>query len=93
MSSTIWLPTLDHLKTNDSIQKAVAERLSELQQLNLTGMSQKLKSQCGGVEVYVKHKTKWPHEYVLAGNNKEHVTYHQLTMGQWMACFCRAMRE
>ena len=32
-------------------------------------------------------------EYVLAGNNKECVTYDQLIMGQWMAGFCRAMRE
>ena len=56
-------------------------------------MSQKVNSQRGGVEVFVKHKTKWPHEYVLAGNNKECVTYDQLTMDQWMACFCRAMRE
>ena len=39
--STVLLPTLDHLKENDSIQKVVAERLSELQHLNLTGMSQK----------------------------------------------------
>ena len=39
--STVSLPTLDHLKANDNIQKAVVERLSELQQLNLRGMSQK----------------------------------------------------
>ena len=57
-------------------------------------MSQKIKSQHGGqVEVFVKHRAKWPHEYVLAGNNKERVTYDQLTMGQWMAGFCRVMRE
>ena len=83
--STASLPTLDHLKANDSMQKAVVERLSELQHLNSTGMSQKIKSQCGGVEVFVKHKTKWPHEYVPAGSNRECVTYDQLTMGQWMA--------
>ena len=58
ITSTVSLPTLDHLKKNDSIQKVVVERLSELQQLNSTGMSQKLKSQRGGVEVFVKHKTK-----------------------------------
>ena len=91
--STVSLPTLDHLKANDSIQKALAERLSAIQHLNLTGMSQKIKSQCGGVEVFVKKKVKWPHEYVLASSNKERVTYDQLTMGQWMVGFCRAMRE
>ena len=57
-------------------------------------MSQKIKSQCGGqVEIFVKHRAKWLHEYILAGNNKERVAYDQLTMGQWMAGFRRAMRE
>ena len=91
--STDSLPTLDHLKANNNIQQAVAERLSELQHLNSTVMSQKIRSQQGGVEVFVKQKVRWPHEYVLEGSNKERVTYDQLTMGQWMAGFCRAMRE
>ena len=83
--SIVSLPTLDHLKANDNIQKAVAERLSELQHLNSTGMSQKMKSQCGGqVEVFVKHRAKWPHEYGLAGNNKERVTYDIWVSG-WLA--------
>ena len=56
-------------------------------------MSQKIKSQCGGIEVFVKHRAKWLHKYVLAGNNKKCVMYDQITMGQWMAGFCRAMRE
>ena len=30
---------------------------------------------------------------MLAGNNKEGVTYDQLTMGQWVAGFCRTMRD
>ena len=54
--STVLLPTLDHLKANNSIQKAAAERLSELQHLNSTGMSQKIKSQRGGVEVFVSKR-------------------------------------
>ena len=45
------------------------------------------------MDVFVKHRAKWPHENVLAGNNKEHVTYDQLTMGQWMVGFYRAIRE
>ena len=36
---------------------------------------------------------KWPNEYVLAGINKERVSYDQLTMGQWMTGFCRTMRD
>ena len=30
---------------------------------------------------------------MLAGSNKEHVTYDKFTMGQWRASFCRAMRD
>ena len=52
-------------------------------------MPLKLKSQRGGsVVVLVKNQLK----YVVAGNNKERVMYNQLTMGQWMAGFCRTMR-
>ena len=91
--STVSFPTLDHLKANNNIQQAVAEKLSALQHLNSTGMSQKTRSQQGGVEVFVKQTFRWPHEYVLVGFNKERVTYNQLTMGQWMAGFCRAMKE
>ena len=93
VTSTVLLPTLDHLKANGSVQKTVVERLSELKHLNSTGMSQKIKSQCGGVEVFIKQKVWWPHEYVLAGSNKERVMYNQLTMGQWMPVVCRTMRE
>ena len=32
--------------------------------------------------VFVKNKVKWLHEYVLAGSQKERVSYDQLTMGQ-----------
>ena len=42
---------------------------------------------------FLKQKVKWPHKYILAGRNKECVMYDQLTMGQWMAGFCRDMRE
>ena len=43
--------------------------------------------------MYVKQHVKWPHEYVLAGNNKDCVNYNQLNITQWMAGFCRIMRE
>ena len=56
-------------------------------------MPLKLKSQRGGsVLVLVKNQLKWPHEYVLARNNKERVMYNHLTMEQWMAGCCRTMR-
>ena len=54
----------------------------------------KNRSQRGGqVEVFEKIKVKWPHEYVLAGNQKDCFSYDQLTVGQWMAGFCRSMGD
>ena len=91
---TLNVPTLENLKKNVSIQQLVEDRIKELQQISKTGTDPKLKSQRGGqVEVLVKNRIKWPHEYVLAGSNKERVTYDQLTMGQWAAGFCRTMRD
>ena len=93
--STEGLPTRQQICANAHVQQGVEDRLKELQQLNKTGtVDGKNKSQRGGsVEVFVKNKVKWPHEYVLAGNQKERVSYDQLTMGQWMDGFCRSMRD
>ena len=70
-------------------------KIKGLQQLAKTSTSEnKIKSQRGSqVDVFVKNRIKWPHEYVLAGSLKERVSYDQLTMGQWMAGFCRTMIE
>ena len=54
------------------LQLKVEQRLQELSDLAKTGTNLKLKSQQGGnVEVLVKNRVKWPHEYVLSGLNKE----------------------
>ena len=58
------------------------------------GTDPRVKSQRGGsVDIFVKEKIKWPHEYVLAGTTKDRVTYNQLNITQFMAGFCRIMRE
>ena len=36
---------------------------------------------------------KWSHEYVPSGIAKERVTYDQVSVAQWVACFGRIMRE
>ena len=52
------------------------------------------KSQRGGaVDVYVNQRVKWPHEFVLAGTSKDMLNYNQLNITQWMAGFCRIMRD
>ena len=88
--STAHSPSLEYIRANNQIQCSVEERIKELQQLAKSGMSEnKIKSQRGGsVDVFVKHTVKWPHEFVLAGSQKERVSYDQLSMGQWMAGFC-----
>ena len=88
------LPAFDLIKDDAIIQSKVEQRLQELADLAKTGMSQKLKSQRGGnVEVVVKTRVKWPHEYVLSGLNKERVSYDQLSITQWVTGFGRTMRN
>ena len=88
------IPPLADIRQNAKIQQKVDQRIKELQQLSHPGMDTKIKSLRGGtVDIFVKHRFKWPHEHVLAGNTKERVSYDQLTMGQWMNGFCRTIRE
>ena len=45
------------------------------------------------MDVYVENRVIWPQAYVLTSQNKQRVTYNQLTSIQWMAGFCWIMRE
>ena len=68
------------------------QRLRQLADTEKTGT--KIKSLRGGsVEVLVPNRVKWPHEFVLSGSSKERVSYDQLSISQWVAGFCRIMRE
>ena len=89
------LPTFDSIKEDATIQSKVKQRLQELTDLAKTDMSQKLKKSQRGdnVEVTVKTRVKWPHEYVLSGLNKERISYDQLSVIQWVAGFGRTMRD
>ena len=93
-SNECKLPTLQSVKEDALIQLKVEQRLQELTELAKTGTNSKLKSQRGGnVEVMVKNRVKWPHEYILSGLNRERVSYDQLSVTQWVAGFGRTMRE
>ena len=87
------IPTLESLKQNSYIQAQVEQRLKQIAAMSETGTENKIKSQRGGVEVMVKNRVKWPHEYVLTGTSKERVSYDNLTAVQWMAGFCRTMKD
>ena len=76
------------------LQLKVDQRLQELSDLAKSGTFQKIKSQRGGsVDVLIKNRVRWPHEYVLSGLSKERVSYDQLNVTQWVAGFGRTMRD
>ena len=82
-----------HLREGARIQEEVQNRLRHLADSVKPDMG-KIKSQRGGaVDVFVSHKVRWPHEFVLSGQNKDRITYNQLSPVQWMAGFCRSIRE
>ena len=47
----------------------------------------------GPVEVVVPNGVKWPQELVLSGFKKERIRYDQLSVVQWVAGYCRILRE
>ena len=94
VGSDTSVPTLQSIKYDQQIQTQVDQRLWELADIAQTGTYNKVKSHCGGqVDVFVQTRVKWPHEFVLSGSSKEHISIEQLTMPQWMAGFYRTMRE
>ena len=86
------LPTLNVLRANSDVQKQIEARLRELSD-KTQGMD-KIKSLRGGEgDVFVRHRVKWPQEFVLSGTKKERVSYDSLSMGQWVVGHCRAIQE
>ena len=45
------------------------------------------------LKVEQRLKVKWPHEYILSGSSKERISYDHLSTVQWVAGFCRIMKE
>ena len=45
------------------------------------------------MEVFVSNTVKRPQEFVLSGFKKERIQYDQLSVVQWVADFCRILRE
>ena len=53
----------------------------------------KIKTQRGGVDVFVKNRVKWAAGNILSGSITERVSYDHLSVVQWVADFCRTMKE
>ena len=86
------LPNLSSLRQDAYIQSQVDQRLRDLANTATSGT--KIKSLRGGpVEVVVPNRVKWPQEFVLSGSKKERIQYDQLSIVQWVAGFCRILRE
>ena len=89
---TLTMPNLQSIRQDALIQHQVDQRLKELSQSDNTGT--KIKSLRGGpVEVVVPNRVKWPQEFVLSGFKKERIQYDQLSVVQWVAGYCRILRE
>ena len=62
-----YVPPPDRLRHELNIQEQVQERLRQVTKNAIPGKP-KIKSQRGGsVEVFVPHRLKWPHKFILAG--------------------------
>ena len=88
------LPELHTMRHDRSIQDQVEARIRQLSNTDVKGTDPKYKSQWGGsMDIFVKERDKWPHEFVLAGSTKDRIRYNQLNMTQWMSGFCRILRD
>ena len=86
-------PLPDKLTEEARIQLEVQNRLKQPADQAKHGMD-KIKSQRRGtVEVLVQNRVKWPHEFVLSRQNKDRLSYNQLSPIQCVAGFCQTIRE
>ena len=75
------------------IHHEVQQRLQDVAK-NVHIGNGRVKSQRGvPVDIFVSHRVKWPHEYILSGQNMCRISHNQLVPIQWMSGFCRGMRE
>ena len=66
------LPDLHTSRHDRSIQDQVEARIRQLSNTDVKGTDPKYKSQRGGsMDIFVKERVKWPHEFVLAGSTKD----------------------
>ena len=90
------VPSLSHLKSAKNIQRQVDRRLCELEDSSFStkGKKHKIKSKRGGnVDVIVSKRISWPHDTVLGGSSRQHMSYDPLTWCQWVQGFARNILE
>ena len=88
------VPSIDYLRTNDSLQSEVERRLAELRNINEFATRGRIKSQRGGPgEISVKRIVDWPQNFILTGSQKTRPTYDNLSITQWVSRFVRCIQE
>ena len=88
------VPSIDYLRTNDSLQSEVERRLAELRNINEFATRGRVKSQRGGPgEISVKRIVDWPQNFILTGSQKTRPTYDDLNITQWVSGFVRCIQE
>ena len=75
------VPSIEFLRSNESIQYEVEKRLAELRTLNETASKGRIKSQRGGSgDIFVKKSVDWPQNFILMGSQKTRSTYDDLSI-------------
>ena len=89
------IPILSTLRSSKAIQKHVNRAVADLERSQaMKGKDQVIKSKRGGpVDVVVAKKVTWPHEYILGGTSRQHITFDQLNLTQFVNGFVRGVLD
>ena len=83
---------MTHVGSSRRIQKQIDQTIAKLEKEQTQGNEDgdKIKSKGGGpVEVLVKQKVAWPHEHILRGQKRQHLTHSQITLTQFVQGFVK----
>ena len=88
------VPSMEYLRSNESLQSEVEKCLADLKNLNEAATRGRVKSQRGGPgEITVKKSVDWPQNFILTGTHKTRPTYDDLSITQWVSGFVRCIQE
>ena len=81
-SSDEDIPSLSFVRSSRKIQKRLDDRIAQIEKASESkgNDTPKIKPKRGIVEVLVSKKVSWPHDTILGGSTKQHVTCDQLTI-------------
>ena len=87
------VPSIEFLRSNESVQCEVEKHLAELRTLNESTTKGRVKSQRGGPgDIFVKKSVDWPQNFILTGNQKTRPTHDDLSITQWVSGFVKGRK-